>query len=159
MNKYLSLLVLIIFATQTHAFEYRCLKGGMSKDDFHLACNTSKVLSNKGSYSKSDIEKNLHYGFDYSGSPFEAKSNYISLGWTKDGLLWRIQIDYNKPDDLLEGAALKKALQVMFPNTEIQESSTTYSGITSYEYSVVLIDEAVAEDAQLKIFKEIGPTL
>tara|TARA_B100001093_G_scaffold520386_1_gene615336 strand:- start:3869 stop:4252 length:384 start_codon:yes stop_codon:yes gene_type:complete len=127
----------------------------MSKVEFHQACNTDKILSNKGSYTKSEIEEELHFGFDYSGSPLEGKKNYISLAWTEDGLLWRIQIDYTKSKDILKGIALKNVLSDKFRNIEIQESKGQYSTT----YSVVLIDEKVAGEAQLKIAKDIIPTL
>jgi hypothetical protein len=43
-------------SVNAHAFEYRCLEGGMTKTQFHKSCNTALILSNKGAYPKSDIE-------------------------------------------------------------------------------------------------------
>jgi hypothetical protein len=161
MYRYLTTLVFLLLSMHVHAqtFEYRCLKGGMTKAEFHAACNTAQILSNKGDYSKSEIEELLHYGFDYSGSPLEGKENYASLFWTEDDLLWRIQIRYTKSDDILRGIAQMQAISETFPNIEIKESreSSTY-GSTDY-MTVVLVDQAVASAAQNKIKQEILPSM
>ena len=159
MNRYLTILVFLLLSMHAQAFEYRCVKGGMTKAEFHAACNTAQILSNKGDYSKSDIEEGLHYGFDYSGSPLEGKSNYASLFWTEDDLLWRIQIRYTKSDDILRGIAQMQAISETFPNIEIQESTERSSyGSTDY-MTVVLVDQAVASAAQKKIQIETLPSI
>ena len=155
MNRFLVIPLFLFISIQAQAFEYRCLKGGMSKAEFHTACNTAQILSNKGNYTKSDLEERLHYGFDYSGSPFDGKDNLIYLFWTEDDLLWRVQIRYTKSDDILRGIAEMQAIAETFPNEEIQESSSS-----STEYMIiVLVDQAVSDAAQQKIKQEILPSI
>jgi hypothetical protein len=159
MKRFLVIPVFLFISIQAQAFEYRCLKGGMSKAEFHTACNTAQILSNHGDYSKSDIEESLHYGFDYSGSSLDGKRNYISLFWTEDDLLWRVQIRYTKSDDILRGIAKMQAIAETFPNEEIQESSSSNSYGTTEYMSIVLVDHAVSNAAQQKIKQEILPSI
>ena len=161
MKKYLMTLCLaILFTNPLSAFTYRCIEGGMTKAEYHEACNTELILSNKGDYTKEDIEKRLHYGYDYTGSPLEGKDNSGTIYWTEDGLIWRIQLTYSEnEEEILKGIALRQALTKKFPGIEIQESteSSTYS---TYNYfTVVLVDSNVSKAAIDKIVEKLKPTL
>ena len=160
MKKYLMTLCLtVLFTNSVNAFTYRCIESGMTKDEYHEACNTALILSNGGNYTKEDIEADLHFGYDYAGSSLAGKSNRGSLFWTEDGLLWRIQLRYTVPDDILEKLALREALGKKFRDTEIQESSSTSSRSTTSFYTIVLMDDAVADPAIKKLVKKREPRL
>lgn len=159
MKKYLiAIIFMVIFANSVNAFSYRCIESGMTKSEYHEACNTAVILGNKGSYTKEEVETDLHYGYDYSGSPFAEKSNRGTLSWTEDGLLWRVQLKYSVPDDILKGLALRKTLNDKFVE-EIQESSSSSSYGTSNYYTIVLVDSAISDPAIEKLIEKIDPSI
>jgi hypothetical protein len=75
----------------------------------------------------------------------------IDLNWTKDDLLWRVQIRYTESNDTLRAIALKQEIAEKFPNIEIQTSVDTIYNGTVKRLNIVLVDNAVSDAAIAKI--------
>lgn len=161
-----SLPILILFfssmyvnSLQAQSFEYRCLKGGMSKSEFHEACNTKPILKINGNFKQFYIEDNINNEFDYSGSPFAGKDNSIKLFWTEDDLLWRIEIQYYKSQDILIAGAQVDAISEKFPDVEMKITQRRNKNSIQEIMHIILFDEKVASAAQEKLKKEILPSI
>lgn len=124
MKKIILLFCLVaLISPELYAFSYRCLEGGMTKEEFHEACNSSKFLEGT-SYSKKDAELDLHFGYKFEGTPLEGKMPRIYLSWTDDGLLWRAQLEFSKSGDPIKNIALINKLSEKFGKFE--KSSSKY---------------------------------
>ena len=120
-----------------NAFEYRCMRGGMTKTEYVDACQIPTIVNRYGRGTVEDATEDLHYGYDYSGTPLEGKQNRISLFWTDDELLYSISISFSKGRDIIRNMALKRKILSEF--SEAQE--------TSDAIILTLIDEDVLEEA------------
>lgn len=176
---------LVSVGTTSYAeFEYRCLRSGMTKLEFHQACQTETIvtqlqnvvrnaslgltrsirtpesLENFIPFCRTSIRSgaNLANCLDYSafnGTPLAGSLADISLDWTRDEFLWRVRLRYLVPFNTLDLLALRRALMERFPEKEIQETF-----IRDYEwFDIVLIGHEVSDAAIEEITEEYLPNL
>jgi hypothetical protein len=81
--------------------------------------------------------------------------DHINVSFTDDDILWKIQIRFSLPDDVLAKIALKDVIKNNFPGATIKEEKGTRSGSYGtfpYHYLyVIMADQKIAESAIIKL--------
>ena len=81
--------------------------------------------------------------------------DHINVSFTDDDILWKIQIRFSLPDDVLAKIALKDVIKNNFPGATIKEEKGTRSesyGTFPYHYLyVIMADQKIAESAIIKL--------
>ena len=81
--------------------------------------------------------------------------DHINVSFTDDDILWKIQIRFSLPDDVLAKIALKDVIKNNFPGATIKEEKGTSSGSYGtfpYHYLyVIMADQKIAESAIIKL--------
>ncbi len=146
--------------------EFHGLKAGMTKAEVTEYLELDKYLDiykKENSYSSIATTDGLYkYGFKFDiinklghKDLSNKKFSNIKLSFTDDDILWKIQIIFNMPADVLSKIALGNVIRNNFPDANIEEKSSTES-IGSFSYSVtslyvIMSDKEITNSAINKL--------
>lgn len=160
--KNLLFLPLLFLTVYLPAFDIYGLKSGMTKTEFYEMTNCQAFVDNynlkKSSYSDTQdltycLEVPKLWGSDHESYGHESMPYFdgiepsISLEWTHDDKLWRVQLTDVIPSGILQSIAFKQAFAEAFPGMEIQESSSTTQYGTTNRLTVVYIDSTLSDQS------------
>ncbi len=136
--------------------EFHGLKAGMTKSevreylqlDKYLSFLQTKFVSRYNNttvedlYSM-DIKRFFLRKIKLKDFSSRKKFSHFLMSFTEDGILWRIQIAFNVPKDILKYLALRGAVKNNFPDANIEEKD-------DYIY-VIMADKEISESAISKL--------
>lgn len=164
-----------VFACNVYAFEVYGLKSGMTKSEYYELTDCQAYVDNynskKSKYSeKEDLKRCLsapssnltskHPEYGYSYMPyFDDIEPKLSLSWTHDDRLWRVQVTSVLPGGILPKIAFRKAFAEAFPGKEIKESEEIGQYSTTEYLTVMFIDNEISDESIEHHYKKFLLTL